>query len=254
MAASILAEVFTLTFYGLGEPKNLSLNQVKRAVHEAAAYYWTDLIQSDQNQIAKVSASIPFVANQVVYSLISITDFSTPIWVEIQVGSNVQTDWQLIPVINRDTLPEYRNRPELVCSIYSNINKNRLQPTIEFSYAYITATGGSNNNFRVWYDPSITINNSPELPTALPVEYNYMLANHARIALIPICIQADIQEARENKTESFIVDAKMQAWKAMQASEIMAAAKWAEKWNYYKNAGRSGQGGGKKRRISPYYL
>jgi hypothetical protein len=254
MAADTLAQVFSLTFYGLGAPKNLDLNSVKRAVHEEAAFYWTDLIQSDQNQVTKVSASIRFDLNTVLYSLESLTDMVMPDWVEVQIGSDIVQDWRLVPVVNRDSLPSFRDRGELVCSFYSELNSttNLIVTQIEFSFPF--GNGSASDNFRVWYDPTISLTNNPDRPTGLPNEYNYMLACRARIKLIPECIALAIQDAKENKTDKFILEAEINNWDTKLKTEAVDAARWDAKWKFFKNASRTSQGGGKKRPINPVYL
>jgi hypothetical protein len=254
MAADTLAQVFSLTFYGLGAPKNLDLNSVKRAVHEEAAFYWTDLIQSDQNQVTKVSDAIAFDLNTVLYSLESLSDMVMPDWVEIQVGSDTVQDWRLVPVVNRDSLPSFRDRGELVCSFYSDlqIKNNTIVTLIEFSFPY--GNGSTYDNFRVWYDPTVSLSNNPDEATGLPIEYNYMLACRARMKLIPECIGLAIQDAKENKTDKFILEAELNSWDTKLKLEAADAARWDAKWKFFKNASRTSQGGGRKRPIIPYYL
>lgn len=254
MPADTLAQVFSLTFYGLGAPKNLDLNSVKRAVHEEAAFYWTDLIQSDQNQVTKVSAAIPLQLNTVLYSLDSLTDLVMPDWVEVQVGSDTVQDWRLVPVVNRDSLPSFRDRSELVCSFFSDLNSNSNTLVTQIEFSFPVGNGGTNDNFRVWYDPTISLTNNPDRPTGLPNEYNYMLACRARIKLIPECISLAIQDAKENKTDKFILEAEINSWDTKLKLEAADAARWDAKWKFFKNASRTSQGGGRKRPINPMYL
>lgn len=246
---STLAEVFSDVHQGLGAPPKLGAIQIKRAVHEAFALYWTDLIQSDQNQVIKTSASIPFVNNQYIYDLSDITDMTMPDWVEIQFGPN-DSDWTLVSVVNRDSLSMFNYRNEMACSIYSRLEDNVLVNSIEFSYTPWNLNS-QNNNFRIWYDPSIAINTTDGNPTGFPPEYNYFMAVCAKIKLIPICIQMDIQSAKEEKSDKAILQAQMGAWNLMLQLCGDERQEWAARWKHYKLGSRANQGGRKKRRYQP---
>lgn len=242
-----LAKVFTDVHQGLGAPAGLSSIQIKRAVHEAFALYWTDLIQSDQNQVIKTSDSIPFVANQYIYDLSDITDMTMPDWVEIQVGSN-ENDWVLVSVVNRDSLAMFRYRREIACSIYSRLENNVLVNSIEFSYTPWTV-GSENNNFRIWYDPFIQINTTDGEPSGFPPQFNYLIAVEASVSLIEILKQLAIASAAEKKSSEVILQATLSSLTSLKADFLDKRASWRDKWKHYKLASRANQGGRKKRSI-----
>lgn len=249
---STLAETFTLTSQGLGDPSNLPAIQVKRAVHEAAALYMADLIQSDQNQVIKCSASIPFENNQWIYSLAAITDMTMPDWVEIQVGST-DADWTLASVVNRDSLSMFRDRSELACAFYSRLTNDVLVNTVEFSYTP-WAIGSEDNNFRIWYDPWITVNTNEGQPTGFPPQFNYLLATVAKIKLIPILIQLTVAEAKEEKTDKDILSAQIKSWNTFLELCVSERIEWDKKWKHYSLGSRANQSGRKKRFMSEQYL
>jgi hypothetical protein len=242
---STLAEIFTDVHQKLGAPARSPSIQIKRAVHEACAIYWTELIQSDQNQVIKTTALIPFVDNQYIYSLADITDMAMPDWVEVQIGPN-DSDWVLVSVVNRDSLSLFRDRSELACSIYSRLESNVLVNSIEFSYNPWTI-GSENNNFRIWYDPTITVNTTDGDATGFPHEYNYLIAVEAVIKLVPIMIQVDVALAKEEKTEQFILNAQMKAWEMLLQQTLDERVEWRKKWRNYCLGSRLNQGGRKKR-------
>lgn len=242
---STLAQIFTLTDQGLGNPPDFPALQIKRAVHEACALYWTDLIQSDQNQVIKCTSSIPFVADTYIYSLAAITDMTMPDWVEMQVD-NTDADWILVSVVNRDSLGMFRDRNELVCSIYSQLVNNVLVNTIEFSYIPWTL-GSDFHNFRIWYDPAITVNVNDEAATGFPPEYNYLMATVAKIELIPILMRREVDLAAENKIDKDMLNAKIGTWNALLRTCEAKRIEWDKKWKFYSRGSRLNQGGRRKR-------
>jgi hypothetical protein len=252
-----LAKVFSLVQQGLNAPADPSfLLQVKRAVHESCALYMTELIQSDQNQIIKKTAEIPFVDRQTIYSLDDYPDMTMPDWVEVRTGDDTIEPyyWELVDVVNRDSLPLYQERVGIACSFYSEQNDSSrpfLSKKIEWSYIPQVGDGGL---FRVWYDPTISIATSDNAATGFPQEYNYLIAIEARLKLIPILMQMDVQSMADNETSEFVLKAKMSTWSAMQAQAVAEREVWAKKWKHYCLASRTNQGGGVRLSVVNAYM
>lgn len=250
-----LAKIFSLVQVGLGQPADPSfLLQVKRAVHEACAFYMTDLIQSDQNQIVKKSGEIPFVNNQCTYSLASITDMTMPDWVEVKQRSNQTTDeinWSLVTVVNRDSLPLYQDRTELACAFYSDLPSGTRY--IEWSYIPFIQNTPNNCTFRIWYDPHIVVNTGDNEGTNFPPEYNYLIAADAKMRVLPYLIGKAMDNIPPN-TDRYVMRAIMGNWQTIEAQIARELQMWEQKWRFYKLASRTNQGGGVRKSIIPTYL